>query len=109
MSEETKIATADESAATNGNGDAEKGVDARNRMREAADSHSRQILAGILAFRDGNFGVRLPTNWIGIDGRIAEAFNQTIDHEEFISKEIARLAGSVGKEGRLKQRVSVPG
>ena len=44
-----------------------------------------------------------------IDGRIAEAFNQTIGHEEIISREVRRLSVTVGKEGRLKQRMSLPG
>ncbi|HWB00551.1 MAG TPA: HAMP domain-containing protein, partial [Pirellulales bacterium] len=77
--------------------------------KDGAGSHSRQILAAITAFRDGSFGVRLPTSWLGIDGRIAEAFNQTIDHAEQISNEMKRLSVSVGKEGRLKQRMSLPG
>ncbi len=111
MSQETKSGPADNLSVTvvDENGDSDKAPESRSRLKEAADSHSRQILSAILAFRDGNFGVRLPGNWIGIDGRIAAAFNQTIDHEEHISKEIARLSVSVGKEGRLKQRVSVPG
>jgi len=78
-------------------------------QRESAEQRSRQILTAIMAFRDGNFSVRLPGNWLGIDGRIAEAFNQTIDHEEQISNEIKRLSVSVGKEGRLKQRMTLPG
>ena len=62
-----------------------------------------------MAFRDGDFSVRLPTEWMGTDGRIAEAFNQAIAHEERISHEVERLSVTVGKEGRLKQRMSVPG
>jgi HAMP domain-containing protein/signal transduction histidine kinase/CheY-like chemotaxis protein len=77
--------------------------------RDSAEHRSRQLLTAIMAFRDGNFSVRLPGNWLGIDGRIAEAFNQAIDHEEHISNEIKRLSVSVGKEGRLKQRMTLPG
>ena len=53
--------------------------------------------------------MRLPADWPGIDGRIAEAFNQSLAHEGRISREIARLSVTVGKEGRLKQRMTVPG
>ena len=42
-------------------------------------------------------------------GQIAEAFNQTIAQEDRITKEVARLSVTVGKEGRLKQRMSLPG
>ncbi|MCE9552010.1 MAG: HAMP domain-containing protein [Planctomycetes bacterium] len=75
----------------------------------SAEVRSRQILAAVLALRDGDFSVRLPADWAGTDGRIAEAFNQALAHEDRISQEVARLSVSVGKEGRLKQRMSVPG
>src|ERR1700721_4897575 len=70
---------------------------------------SRQLLMAMMAFRDGDFSVRLPADWPGIDGRIAEAFNQSLAHEGRISREVARLSVTVGKEGRLKQRMTLPG
>ncbi len=76
---------------------------------ELAEARSRQILKAIVAFRDGDFSARLPADWPGIEGRIAEAFNQTIGREEIISREVRRLSATVGKEGRLKQRMSLPG
>ncbi|QEL16236.1 hybrid sensor histidine kinase/response regulator [Limnoglobus roseus] len=75
----------------------------------SGDARARLILSAIIAFRDGNFSTRLPADWAGTDGRIAEAFNQTIAHEDRIAQEVARLSLTVGKEGRLKQRMSVPG
>jgi HAMP domain-containing protein len=74
-----------------------------------AESHWRQILTAMIAFRDGNFSVRLPADWDGVAGRIAEAFNETIDHEDRITTEVTRLSKTVGKEGRLKQRLSLAG
>jgi HAMP domain-containing protein len=70
---------------------------------------SRHLLTAMLAFRDGDFSVRLPADWSGTDGRVAEAFNQCVAHEARISREVARLSITVGKEGRLKQRMSLPG
>ena len=77
--------------------------------RSVADARSRQMLAAMTAFREGDFSVRLPVDWTGTDARIAEAFNQALAHEDRISREIGRLSASVGKEGRLKQRMSLPG
>ena len=77
--------------------------------RAAAETRMRQMLSAMTAFRDGDFSVRLPVDWAGTDGRIAEAFNQTLAHDERISREVGRLSASVGKEGRLKQRMSLPG
>jgi hypothetical protein len=74
-----------------------------------AEPRSRQMLASMLSFRDGNFSVRLPSDWDGIDGQIAAAFNQAISYEDQLSREVKRLSRIVGLEGRLKQRMSVPG
>ena len=81
----------------------------RGRTEESAEARSRQILKAFVAFRDGDFSARLPADWPGIDGRIAETFNQTIVREESITREVRRLSVTVGKEGRLKQRMSLPG
>ncbi len=78
-------------------------------LEEPFEASSRQILKAIVAFRDGDFSARLPADWPGIQGRIAEAFNQAITREEVIAREVERLSRTVGKEGRLKQRMSVPG
>ena len=76
---------------------------------DVAAARSRQLLMAMVAFRDGDFSVRLPADWPGVDGRIAEAFNQSLAHEGRISREVARLSVTVGKEGRLKQRMTLPG
>ena len=63
----------------------------------------------MLAFRDGNFTVRLPMDWEETDGRIAETFNQAIAQKQRTTHEVLRLSASVGREGRLRQRMSMPG
>jgi len=75
----------------------------------SAEARSRQVLAAMIAFRDGEFSQRLPAHWTGIDGEIAAAFNQTIAQEARIAAEVARLSATVGKEGRLRQRMTLPG
>ncbi len=76
---------------------------------DSAELRSRLLLKALVAFRDGDFTARLPTDWKGSDGRIAEAFNQNIAQEDRITREIALLSVTVGKEGRLKQRISLTG
>jgi HAMP domain-containing protein len=75
----------------------------------SADTRSRRMLATMLAFRDGNFSVRLPSHWDGIDAEIAAAFNQALSCEDEISREMTRLSRTIGREGRLNQRMSVRG
>ncbi|HET7204636.1 MAG TPA: HAMP domain-containing protein [Steroidobacteraceae bacterium] len=77
--------------------------------RHAAEARQRQLLSAMTAFRDGDFSVRLPADWAGVDGRIAEAFNQAIGHKERLRDEVDRLTSTVGREGRLRQRMSLPG
>ena len=88
-------------AVTNGSGS--------GRAHDTADSRNEMLLAAMVAFKDGDFSVRLPSHWPGADARIAEAFNQAISHTERMSSEIMRLSATVGKEGRLRQRMSLPG
>src|SRR5262245_33059587 len=74
-----------------------------------ADLFSRQLLAAMLSFREGNFSVRLPSDLVGVNGKIADAFNDIAAVSERRARETARVSRSVGKEGKLKQRMSVPG
>jgi HAMP domain-containing protein/CheY-like chemotaxis protein/signal transduction histidine kinase len=73
------------------------------------DLRLRQLLSVIIAFRNGDFSIRLPTDWPDTDGLIAEAFNTVVANEDGIAREVARVAREVGKEGRLQQRISTPG
>ncbi|WP_240787153.1 HAMP domain-containing protein [Ramlibacter rhizophilus] len=61
------------------------------------------------SFADGDFSARLPNDWSSLDGRIAEAFNQAIANAQRVTTEAARLSDTVGRDGRLMQRMSAPG
>jgi hypothetical protein len=60
------------------------------------------LLEAMIAFRCGDFSCRMPSDWTGTGGRIAEAFNQAIAHEDRISREVERLSITVGRDGRLR-------
>jgi HAMP domain-containing protein/CheY-like chemotaxis protein/signal transduction histidine kinase len=70
---------------------------------------SQQLLNAMLAFRGGDFAARMPTDLTGIDGKIADAFNEIAAVSERRAREAARVSRTVGKEGKLKQRMVVPG
>ncbi|HEX6898967.1 MAG TPA: HAMP domain-containing protein [Thermoanaerobaculia bacterium] len=78
-------------------------------MSPDGDAFSRQLLAAMLAFRSGNFAVRLPVDLDGIHGKIADAFNDILAVSERRAQETTRVCRVVGKEGKLKQRMTVPG
>ncbi|MCC7010295.1 MAG: HAMP domain-containing protein, partial [Acidobacteria bacterium] len=70
---------------------------------------SKALLAAMLSLRDGDFAVRLPADLTGIDGKIADAFNEIAAVSQRRARETTRVAREVGKEGKLKQRMAVPG
>jgi len=66
-----------------------------------------RLLKVLRAFRNGDFSVRLPLDLVGIDGEIAEAFNDAVEMNESIAEEFARIRDVVGKEGQIGQRVKL--
>src|SRR5262252_8707628 len=75
----------------------------------AVDPFARQLLEALIALRDGRFEVRLPSDLTGVSGKIADAFNDIAAVTDRRARETARVSRAVGKEGKLKQRMSVPG
>src|SRR5689334_186433 len=82
-----------------------------NRAKADAEeraSFSNQLLMAMLSFRNGDFTVRLPPDLVGLEGKIADAFNDIVEISERRAHETVRVSRSVGKEGKLKQRMVVP-
>src|SRR4029077_13903104 len=67
------------------------------------------LLVALLRFKDGDFGARMASDFVGIDGKIADAFNEILVVSARRAAEIERVCRVVGKEGKLKQRMNVPG
>ena len=65
------------------------------------------LLSGLTALRNGDASVRLPLDWTGIAGRVADCFNGIAERNDRMARELSRLSQVVGKEGRLSQRGSV--
>ncbi|WP_413966461.1 HAMP domain-containing protein [Actinacidiphila polyblastidii] len=69
----------------------------------------RQLLAGLTAVRDGDFGTRLPDDGEGLLGEINGVFNGMADQLSLFTSEVTRVAREVGTEGRLGGQAEVPG
>src|SRR5438105_4155245 len=65
------------------------------------------LLAGLVALKKGRRGARLPLDWIGVAGKVADAFNDVVELNEKMAGELGRLSRIVGKEGKLGQRLSL--
>ncbi len=104
-------------AKPNGKGHAAKsgatpnGETGGNGSSASADNVKRQLLGALRAVARGDFTVKLPRNWDGIDGDIAEAFNEVVSMDARTLTEIDRISTVVGHDGRLGQRadLQVPG
>ena len=70
------------------------------------DNH--KLLSALRAFRKGDFSVRLPAGLSGLDGEIAEAFNDVVELNERMTKELERLGDQVGKQGKIGARARLP-
>ncbi|MFI6316359.1 HAMP domain-containing protein [Nonomuraea sp. NPDC050556] len=79
------------------------------RVGDAGELELRQLLAGLTAVRDGDFGTRLPGEADGLLGEIAQVFNGMVDQLSLFTSEVTRVAREVGTEGRLGGQADVPG
>src|SRR5205809_1059099 len=80
----------------------------RNRSTtNGSELDTKQLLAALMAFKRGDFSARLPEDWIGVPGKIADAFNTVVETNERMTKELERIVHAVGKEGQITQRASL--
>src|SRR5688572_8469081 len=68
----------------------------------------KELLKALRLLKKGDFSVRLPMDMFGIDGEIAQAFNDVVEINETFSDEFVRIRDEVGKEGQINQRVRIP-
>src|SRR5262249_35594045 len=57
--------------------------------------------------KKGDFSVRLPLDWTGVAGKVADTFNDVMELNERMANELERISRVVGKEGRINQRASL--
>ncbi len=67
----------------------------------------RLLLTALTALKRGDFSARLPLDWNGTAGKIADAFNDVIERNEKMATELERMSRVVGKEGKIGQRASI--
>src|ERR1700682_5788041 len=65
----------------------------------------RELLHALLAVRDGDFSVRLPGDWTGIQGKVADTFNQIVTSSARMASELERVGHLVGRQGQKTHRV----
>ena len=63
-----------------------------------------ELLNALVAFKNGDFSVRLPTDRTGVGGKVYDALNEIFGQNEQMAQEFARISNAVGKEGKITQR-----
>ena len=84
-------------------------VNKMNEMNEVLEELDTKILLRtLLALKKGDFSARMPADWTGVAGKIADTVNEIIETKENMAQAVATVSRVVGREGRLTHRASVP-
>ncbi len=64
------------------------------------------LLLDVLAqVNGGDFSARMPHDWTGLAGKVADALNDVIIGNQALEVELARVSDVVGKQGQLSRRI----
>jgi HAMP domain-containing protein/CheY-like chemotaxis protein/signal transduction histidine kinase len=66
---------------------------------------SQELLHALQAMRSGDFSVRMTGNHLGIEGKIADTFNEIVAANQRMAQQLERVGQVVGREGKTRQRV----
>jgi HAMP domain-containing protein len=79
----------------------------RATQSRAKANESNALLKVLMAFRKGQFSVRMPVDQTGVEGKIADTLNDILDLNQKLVSEFERISSVVGKEGKITQRASI--
>ncbi|MBC7388688.1 MAG: HAMP domain-containing protein, partial [Opitutaceae bacterium] len=69
---------------------------------------SQQLFKVLTEVKNGNFGVRMPIDQIGINGKICDTLNEIIDLNERMMIEFTKAGKIIGEQGKLTERIALP-
>src|SRR5262245_23492141 len=76
-----------------------------NAQQSPAAAKLNELLQALQAVRDGDFSARLPGDRVGIEGKIADTFNEIVASNARMADELKRVGEVVGREGKTRHRV----
>jgi hypothetical protein len=77
----------------------------RGHSRNGSSSTNLSIILNALqTMRAGDFSVRLPGAWVGVEGKVADTFNDIVASNQHMAHELKRVGQVVGKEGKTRER-----
>jgi HAMP domain-containing protein/signal transduction histidine kinase/CheY-like chemotaxis protein len=69
---------------------------------------TRHLLHVLTEVKNGNFSVRMPIDHSGLSGKISDTLNEIIQLNEKMMLEFTKAGNTIGKQGKLTQRIEVP-
>ncbi|MES2329614.1 MAG: HAMP domain-containing protein [Bacteroidota bacterium] len=69
---------------------------------------SSLLLSVLTEVKNGNFSVRMPSDELGISGKIADTLNEIIELNEKMMNEFTNAGKIIGKQGKLTERIPLP-
>jgi len=97
---------------THGNGQVDTGragADHEPALVTMERSKAAELLKALQAMDAGDFSSRLPGDWTGLDGKVADTFNSIVAANGRMAGELERLGESVGRQGKTRQRARFGG
>ncbi|NOJ38959.1 HAMP domain-containing protein [Bradyrhizobium australiense] len=70
-----------------------------------ASDPMQDLLHALQAMRAGDFSVRMTGDHIGIEGKIADTFNEIVAANQRMAQQLEHVGQVVGREGKTRQRV----
>src|SRR5690349_17121175 len=67
-----------------------------------------ELLQVLTQVKNGNFNVRMPIDQVGLSGKICDTLNEIISLNEKMMLEFTRAGNTIGKQGKLNQRIELP-
>jgi signal transduction histidine kinase/HAMP domain-containing protein/CheY-like chemotaxis protein len=87
-------------------------ADLKKRNKENSNGHGeahlKELLEILKEVKNGNFAVRLPSDETGTTGKVFETLNDIIAMNEKMMEEFTKARNTIGKEGKLTQRIILP-
>lgn len=84
-----------------------KSNESKETWRATPRLEKEQFLTALMAFKRRDFSYRLPGDLPGIDGQIADAFNDVMEITQRMAGELVRISRVMGRDGMISQRTSL--
>ena len=68
-------------------------------------SYLHSLLSALQLIRDGDFSVRMAGDSVGIEGKIADTFNEIVSANQQMAKQLELIGQVVGREGKTRKRL----